>query len=192
MRDELPRINQDKQAIVKTNKRDISKERNRAKRYYDRSARGKESTSFHTNQRVAVQDEKTGEWTRKGKIVSYVHPRSFIVRLDKTGSVLRRNQRFLRGLHAILVSSGPWGDNSVGGNDTTIETGMHDTTFESGIKSDKTIPYDSETDSDKTIPYESDSDSSATIPYEEELEKVICSKAGRVRCVKVPLDYNDL
>ena len=57
-------------------------------------------------QRVAVQDEHTRERTRRSQIVSYVHPRSFLVRMDKTGSILRRNQWFLRGLHATSVSGG--------------------------------------------------------------------------------------
>ena len=84
--------------------------------------------------------------------------------MDNTGSILRRNQRFLRSLHAISVSGGLGGNNAVRGD---------------------------ETDSDsETIRNESDDSDSDTIPYD--IEETIRSRAGREIKIKVPLDYDDL
>ena len=116
LRDDLPRIIHHTTASKPIAKqRDLVHERKCTKQYYDRSATTTTS-KFRQGQRVAVQDEHTREWIRRGQIVSYVHPRSFLVRMDKSGSILRRNQRFLRGLHAISVSGGLGGNNTVGGD----------------------------------------------------------------------------
>ena len=76
LRDDLPRITHHTTAWSKpiAKQRDLVQERNRTKQYYDRSAT-RTTSKFRQGQRVAVQDEHTREWTRRGQIVSYVHPR---------------------------------------------------------------------------------------------------------------------
>ena len=175
LRDDLPRITHHTTASKPIAKqRDLVHERKCTKQYYDRSATTTTS-KFRQGQRVAVQDEHTREWTRRGQIVSYVHPRSFLVRMDKTGSILRRNQRFLRGLHAISVSGGLGGNNTVRGDET------HDLHI---MRRDET---DSDSDS---VPYDMDEDTAGEEVNKSE-EKTR-SRAGREIRIKVPLDYDDL
>ena len=51
---------------------------------------------------VAIQEEQTKEWTRRGKIVREVAPRSYEVAVEN-GHILRRNQRYLRQVYVYLT-----------------------------------------------------------------------------------------
>ena len=86
--------------------------------------------------------------------------------MDKIGYILRRNQRFLRNLHAISVFGGLGSNNVVRGDE---------------------MDSDSETIRNESDTADSDSD---TIPYD--IEEKIRSRAGREIRIKVPLDYDDL
>ena len=86
LQDSLPRIEQQKQGH-----RPVVTERNAIKEWHDNRKPITTSTAvYHPNQLVAVQDDTTREWTRKGRIVREVEPRSYEIRLDN-GRLLRRN-----------------------------------------------------------------------------------------------------
>ena len=79
--------------------RNIVQERKSAKAYYDQF-KPKEGTKFHPDETVAVQDDATKEWTKRGRIGRHVAPRSYLVKLS-SGQSIRRNQRFLRKVYSL-------------------------------------------------------------------------------------------
>ena len=84
-------------------RRDLTKERLRAKDYHDRKGPTKQQTAtFHQNQTVAVQDDQTKEWSLREKIVREVAPRSYQVYLEN-GKILRGNRTFICRLHPVFI-----------------------------------------------------------------------------------------
>ena len=169
--------------IKKTNhlhSRNILKDRLEAKQQYDKHVSKKASPQvFVDNQKVAVQDMKTKEWSHRGHIVEEVCPRSFLIELTN-GRRIRRNRRFIR--KVFMVS---------------CHAQMQD------VEEDQETVMDEDEDSD-TLLYELsdsewDSDESATLPYDgedeigyPELEEVLTTRSGRISIKKIPTDYEDL
>ena len=75
--------------------RDLRRERAEAKYYHNRKLPQFQPRGFKNGQMFAIQEEQTKEWTRRGKIVREVAPRSYEVAVEN-GHILRRNQRYLR------------------------------------------------------------------------------------------------
>ena len=183
LRDNLPRL----QPTTSPKQRPVSQERIDAKRFHDRKIQTRATPNgFSRNQRVAIQDEFTREWTRKGSIIDIVAPRSYTIKMDN-GNILRRNQRHIRKVHAIVIHQ-----------TQRMEEGQEDaqpmeTDTDTDAESDTTvIAENNDTDSDSTIPYEmeSDLDSDITTPYRD--PEPGRTKSGRVIKKKFPIDYNDL
>ena len=158
--DELPR----KVQLIPTRRptqitRNIAEERRKATRAYDKSVPAHQPTDsiFRPGQIVAIQNHVTSECSRRGRIVSYQHPRSYVLKMIDSQQIVRRNQRFLRRVYSLAVS-GFFGDSNAGrvrGNRTDINP-----TVGTDSDSDATIPFneddrhsdENDTDSD-TIPF---------------------------------------
>ena len=145
---------------------------------------------------IAVQNHVTHEWNIRGRIIKYIHPRSYEIKLDN-GRRIRRKRLFLRQLYAISVSCENW-DNSLSKVNASEESNN-----EEPISYDDERTSDSDSD-DMTIPYDESSDiqsdsSDVTIPYEESEDSDKCNvsyayitQIGRRVKRKVPTDYEQL
>ena len=83
LRDNVPRLTEMKSNVT----RDIRKERFSSKEYHDRQT--PQQTRFR-HYFIAIQDDVTKEWSKRGRIVEEVAPRSYTVKM-LSGKVLRRN-----------------------------------------------------------------------------------------------------
>ena len=169
LQDNLPRWQPQTESNIK---RPVEQERQQIKRYHDSKINTRRSNTYFTDgQRVAIQDERTNEWSRKGHIVQMVEPRSYTIRMDDTGNTLRRNQRHIRKVYTITAQQ-----------QQPAERGQEDNQHwdaESGERTLTASENDSETE---TIPYCGDSDNVNT--YQ--------TRSGRTVQKKSPTDYNDL
>ena len=172
--------------------RDMQKARVTSKQNYDKHVAKQSPQNFHTNQRVAVQDVKTKEWSRKGRIVEETSPRSFIIELDN-GKKIRRNRQLIRKVYQISLNC-QTGGHEMGNTEQEqfVEVEQDNevsASTEEGDSGSDTEEYE-DTDSDW---YSEDS----TVPYAEEqymetnTEVTVSSKGRRIK-KHVPLDYDDL
>ena len=122
------------------------------KQYYDRNTKTKPNARFVPGQRVAVQHESTEEWSLRGKIIRYIDPRSYEIKLEN-GHVSRRNQTDLRQLYAISAFCAPRkyvavslpvspNDSDTGSVDTIPYDNEMDDIVDDINKSVETTPYD--------------------------------------------------
>lgn len=166
--------------------RDIIKERQIQKQYFDRSHSTNEQTAFRKDQPVAIQDHHTKEWSTKGTIIAKIAPRSYTIKLAN-GKVTRRNVKDIRKVHTLTLE-----DSEPVVTISTLRT-----------PGSNALPTrhetDEESDSDETIPYvDSDSDderSEERTPGEtrtEDSEKTYVTTSGRQVNRKTPVDYEDL
>ena len=159
--------------------------RKKATRAYDKSVPAHQPTDsiFRPGQIVAIQNHVTSEWSRRGRIVSYQHPRSYVLKMIDSQQIVSRNQRFLRWVYSLAVS-GFFGDSNAGriwGNRTDINP-----TVGTDSASDAKIPFNE----DDRHSDENDTDSD-TIPFTgEETEQY--SRFGRLIKRKIPIDYEDI
>ena len=147
LRDNLPRYS----IYVKIQppvKRDIIYDRKLSKSYHDKhTSQPPKTTVFQSGQLVAIQDPATKEWTRRGRIIKMVAPRSYEVNVGQ-GKILRWNRQAIRRLHVVISAS------TLSKVPIEVETPIGNTSLSS------TIPYEEEEVSDTSF--------SSTIPYDEE------------------------
>ena len=173
IQDELPSLACYKEKLVY--KRDLQLERSMAKQQYDRHVSTKPLQTFAANQQVAIQDDRTKEWTIRGKIVEEISPRSYTIALPN-GRTIRRNQRVIRKVYHVSVNS---------------SRGSADNTF---VLEEGGDEYCDNEDPDETLRYELDDSLWSTHDSTNLVanEKVPLSRYGRSQKKKTPTDYEDL
>ena len=176
--------------------RNLIEERATEKRYYDRKVNIKKKVStFQPRQRVAVQDERTKEWSKYGRIVEEIEPRSFKVKLDDGGEI-RRNQRYIRKLYCItqdvdVQGERTWSDNEEEEADyesegsSTIEYDLED----AGYRDEMMSMIDDAIEERRMDDYVMFKEETKNTGDKNGHER---STYGRVRRKKKPLDYDDL
>ena len=164
LRDNLPMLPNKFSTSSKNNAHHTTKlikNRTIQKQYYDRNTitPTKSLVRFSPGQRIAVQHNITREWSLRGKIVRYIEPRSYEIKMEN-GHITRRNQNNLRQLYAISAFcadrkevSGLW---PAYANDSVTD-------------SEETIPYENDTEEDsvETIPYDTEDSDTLTIGDDE-------------------------
>ena len=101
IQDNLPSITKLRDQPVYS--RDMQKTRLTSKQHYDKHVAQRSPQNFQANQRVAVQDVKTKEWSQKGRIIEETSPRSFVIELEN-GKKIRRNCQLIRKVYQISLS----------------------------------------------------------------------------------------
>ena len=100
LRDNIPSIETDRRGIT----RDLVREREEQKRYFDQKSASKRnvtaSSQFRINQRVVVQNPQNRTWTLKGRIIEDAGHRSYKIKMEN-GNILRRNSRFIRKVYML-------------------------------------------------------------------------------------------
>ena len=153
-------------------RRDLMAERRTQQQQHDKRITTKSTPeTFRPNQRVALQDPRTKEWTVRGRIIEEVAPRSFNVQVSGTNRILRRNRIHIRKLHSTTSREA----------DTT-------TNNYPDIQEEPIVDPQQDSDSDtSTIPYDD-------IDAQQELheEQLTVTRSGRVKKPHHPVDYEDL
>ena len=175
LNDNLPRLPTSTNTIQSPT-RNLMAERTTQKRYHDKNVSTKLiRETFRPNQRVALQDPSTKEWTLRGQIIEEVAPRSYEVMLAN-GTVLRRNRCHIRKLHSTRSN-----------NDSSPTQVPQEPIVPTGYELvEESQHEESDSDSD-TIPY---ANSSAEEASDDELS--IPRRSRRAVKIHRPLDYQDL
>ena len=83
LRDNLPTINDIQSPNVKIQgDRNLKLERQITKRNHDKTSPAHKPITFRPGQLIAIQNNVTHEWNSRGRIIKYIHPRSYEVKLE--------------------------------------------------------------------------------------------------------------
>ena len=89
---------------VKVNRKELAKARSKSHRLIrDRTKGSRRMETFQKNDRVLLQDEKSGKFSHKATVINprdrkSDNPRSYYIRKDDSGEVLLRNRRHFKRL----------------------------------------------------------------------------------------------